>query len=238
MKHCNLCGLVYQAKYTHCSACGNELSDGLAPSSPHSAREAREPLTIVWKGGDPVALSRIVCSLRRAGIRAFVKSSEDHLVFGLGMPRPRYEVNVFQSDYEVARYFVVPIRETLPFESLEPHEATHEARQDAAPKAVQDAESLASPSAESLAAPETVSTSPRVPMQLTSKWTPAHATVKIWSGDDSGVADMLARCLAENRIGFRCEGASPAMQIFFVCPEEAVQAAEIVSAIVESVSQA
>ncbi len=215
-KHCNLCGLVYQVKYTHCSACGNELTDGLAPSFPRSAREAREPLTIVWKGSDPVALSRIVCALRRAGIRAFTKSTEDHLVFSLGMPRPRYEINVFQSDYETARYFVVPIRESLPFESLEPHAAAQEVAQ---PEPLNPAP-----------------TSPRVPLTLTGEWSPARATIEIWSGDDSGLADMLARCLAENRIGFRCQGASPSTQHFFVCPEESPHAAEIVAAIVDSVS--
>jgi predicted amidophosphoribosyltransferase len=221
-KHCTLCGLVYQSKYTHCSACGIELSDGFAPTSPHSAREAREPLMIVWKGGDPVALSRIVCALRRAGIRAFTKSTEDHLVFSIAMPRPRYEINVFKSDYEIARYFVNPVRETLPFESLNEQESDQQS--------VQESPHEANPPSSTTAA----SSSPPVPAKLTPKWSPARATVEVWSGDDSGIADMLARCLAENRIGFRCEGASPTTQHFFVSPEEAPHAAEIVSAIVES----
>jgi hypothetical protein len=225
-KHCTLCGLVYQTKYTHCSACGIELSDGLTPTSPRSTREAREPLMVVWKGSDPVALSRIVCALRRAGIRAFTKSTEEHLVFQIAMPRPRYEVNVFKSDYEVARYFVVPVRETLPFESLIPQEADQEAAQ----QVTQESGAVASPDAASIPS--------RVPMKLIAKWSPARAIIEIWSGDDSGVADMLARCLAENRIGFRCEGASPTMQHFFVCPEESAHAGEIVTAITESASHA
>jgi hypothetical protein len=216
-KHCTLCGLVYQTKYTHCSACGIELTDGLAPTAPHSTREATEPLIVVWKGSDPVALSRIVCALRRAGIRAFTKSTEDHLVFQIAMPRPRYEINVFKSDYEIARYFVAPVKETLPFEALNQQEATQES---AVP-----------------ATPDVVSTSQRAPVKFTAKWSPARATVEIWSGDDSGVADMLARCLAENRIRFRCQGASPETQHFFVCPEDSVHAAEIVATIVDSVSQ-
>jgi hypothetical protein len=216
-KHCTLCGLVYQTKYTRCSACGIELSDGIAPTSPHSTREATEPLMVVWKGSDPVALSRIVCALRRAGIRAFTKSTEDHLVFQIAMPRPRYEINVFKSDYEVARYFVVPVRETLPFEALTQQEATQES--EAPASTAQDSTSL------------------RVPVKLRGKWSPARATVEIWSGDDSGIAEMLARCLAENRIRFRCQGVSPETQHFFVAPEESAHATEIVATIVDSVSQ-
>jgi hypothetical protein len=228
-KHCNLCGLTYQVKFTHCSACGNLLSDGLIPTIPQSDREALEPLTIVWKGDDPVALSRIVCALRRAAIRAFVKSSEDHLVFGLGMPRPRYEVNVFQSDYQVARYFVLPIHETFPFDSLAIQEATPVVAPEAAHES---AESIASS-----ASHDAASIPPRAPTKSSGKWSPAHATVEIWSGDDSGIAAMLASCLAENRVNFRTEGTSPATQHFFVIPEESAHAAEIVAAIVDSVSQ-
>jgi predicted amidophosphoribosyltransferase len=233
-KHCNLCSLIYQVKFTHCSACGNLLSDGLIPTIPQSDREALEPLTIVWKGDDPVALSRIVCVLRRAAIRAFVKSSEDHLVFGLGMPRPRYEVNVFQSDYQVARYFVLPIRETLPFDWLAIQEATPEVVREAA---IQNAALEASESAAPSSAPDADLNPQRPPTKSSGKWSPARATVEIWSGDDSGIAAMLASCLAENRIAFRCEGTSPATQHFYVIPEESAHAGEIVSAIVDSVSQ-
>ncbi len=221
-KHCNLCGLVYQTKYTRCSACGNELSDGMSPSSPSTAREAREPLTIVWQGSDPVAISRIVCALRRAGIRAFTKSTEDHLVFTLAMPRPRYEINVFQSDYEIARYFVAPVRETLPFESLAPQEV--------------EAQEIPPQSPLESKLDSSVVPAPRAAAKSRPKWSPSRATIEIWSGDDSGVADMLAHCLAENDIRFRSEGLSPATLHFFVSPEDSAHSAEIVTAIVESVS--
>jgi hypothetical protein len=106
----------------------------------------------------------------------------------------------------------------LPFEALAQQEATQES--------------------DLPASPDSVSGSPRVPIKVKAKWSSARATVEIWSGDDSGVADMLARCLAENRIRFRCQGASPTKQHFFVCPEESAHAAEIVAAITESASLA
>jgi hypothetical protein len=221
-KHCTLCGLVYQTKFTHCSACGIELTDGLAPTSPQSTREAREPIRIVWQGTDPVALSRIICALRRAGIRAFTKSTRDHLVFGIAIPRPRYEINVFKSDYEIARYFINPVRETLAFDQL--------SEQEGDPIAVQQSPlEEQEPSAAGAA-----SASAPAPAKSTPKWSRARATIEIWSGDDSGIADMLAHCLAENRIRFRCEGMSPSTQHFFVTSEDAAHAAEIVTAIVES----
>ncbi|HUK32090.1 MAG TPA: hypothetical protein VLV89_13315 [Candidatus Acidoferrum sp.] len=228
-KHCNLCYLIYHVRFTYCSACGCELSEGLAPSAPRSAQEALEPLTIAWIGSDPIAVGRVICTLRRARIRAFVKSTEDHLVFGLAMPRPRYEVIVFQSDYQVARYFVAPIRETLAF-------ATYEFQEPVAESAPREGAREAEKSLDLSVSFDAASVSPRALGKLSGKWSSALATVESWSGDDSGVAAILASCFAENHIGFRCEGASPATQHFYVVPEEFAHAAEIVAVIVDSVS--
>src|SRR5713226_9216185 len=80
-------------------------------------KSADGALELVWRGSDPVAFSRVISALQAAGIPHHSKSTHDHLVFGLGIPRPRYEVRVLQSDSAMARDLVTPIGETLPFET-------------------------------------------------------------------------------------------------------------------------
>ena len=68
-------------------------------------KSADGALELVWRGSDPVAFSRVISALQAAGIPHHSKSTHDHLVFGLGIPRPRYEVRVLQSgDGEGPRY--------------------------------------------------------------------------------------------------------------------------------------
>src|SRR5205807_7749987 len=80
-------------------------------------KSADGALELVWRGSDPVAFSRVISTLQAAGIPHHSKSTHDHLVFGLGIPRPRYEVRVLQSDSAMARELVTPIGEPLPFET-------------------------------------------------------------------------------------------------------------------------
>jgi hypothetical protein len=69
----------------------------------------------VWRGGDPVAVSEVINTLRDAGIRHHVQPTNDHLVFELGMPRPKYAVRVFASDTAKAKELLADIRESSPF---------------------------------------------------------------------------------------------------------------------------
>jgi len=52
---------------------------------------------------DPVAVSEVIAILREAGVQHHVQATNDHMVFELGMPRPKYAVRVFASDKEKAR---------------------------------------------------------------------------------------------------------------------------------------
>src|SRR5207245_10281841 len=83
--------------------------------------EKEEPadgaLELVWRGSDPVAFSRVISTLQAAGIPHHSKSTQDHLVFGLGIRRPRYEVRVFQSDSTMPRHHVALFDETLQFKT-------------------------------------------------------------------------------------------------------------------------
>jgi hypothetical protein len=82
---------------------------------PLDQRQQNEGIVMVWRGGDPLAVSEVVNRLREAGIRHHVHATNDHLVFELGMPRPKYAVRVFASNVSKTTELLADIRESLPF---------------------------------------------------------------------------------------------------------------------------
>jgi hypothetical protein len=111
-KYCPLCGAEFPATYGRCTVCGVELVElGLRGQLPNGQAK-NDRLVVIWRGGDPVAISEVVSALRGAGIRHHVESTHDYLVFGLAMPRPKYVVRVLQGDAEEARKLLAGISES------------------------------------------------------------------------------------------------------------------------------
>lgn len=102
-KYCPLCNTKYAESFRKCSVCGVDLVPEEMRGRPLHENEWKEKIVIVWRGGDPVAVSNVVSALREAGIRHHVESTHDYFVFGLAMPRPKYTVRVFQSDEEKSK---------------------------------------------------------------------------------------------------------------------------------------
>jgi hypothetical protein len=115
MKYCPLCDAEYAAGHTRCTVCGVELVAEELRGRPLDDRQRKERILMMWRGGDPLAVSEVVNRLRESGIRHHVQATNDHLVFELGMPRPKYAVRVFESDAAKATELVADIRESLPF---------------------------------------------------------------------------------------------------------------------------
>jgi hypothetical protein len=115
MKYCPLCDAEYAASNTRCTVCGVELVPEELRGRPLDEQQRNERIVMVWRGGDPLAVSEVVTRLREVGIRHHVQATHDHLVFELGMPRPKYAVRVFASDVSKATELLADIRETLPF---------------------------------------------------------------------------------------------------------------------------
>lgn len=110
-KYCPLCDAAYADDHTRCSVCGVDLVPEEQRGRPLSERERNERLEAIWRGGDPLAVSEVITALREAGIRHHVQPTNDHLVFELAMPRPKYLVRVFASDAARARELISGIRE-------------------------------------------------------------------------------------------------------------------------------
>ncbi len=105
-----------------CSVCGVELVPEELRGHPLDERQRKEKIVLVWKGGDPLAVSEVIHILRDAGIRHHVQPTNEHLVFELAMPRPKYAVRVFLSDLARAKELLANVRESAPFALDEPAE--------------------------------------------------------------------------------------------------------------------
>src|SRR5580700_4962366 len=117
MKYCPLCDAEYAANHAQCSVCGVDLVPEQLRGRPLDERQRKERIVVIWRGGDPLAVSEVISALRDAGIRHHVQPTNEHMVFELGMPRPKYAVRVFASDAAKARELLADIRETAPFAS-------------------------------------------------------------------------------------------------------------------------
>ena len=115
MKYCPICDAEYDDAYAQCSVCGIDLVPEHLRGQPLDERQRKEKIQVVWRGGDPVAVSEVIHILRQAGIRHHVQPSNEHLVFELGMPRPKYAVRVFASDAAAAKDLLADVRESAPF---------------------------------------------------------------------------------------------------------------------------
>jgi hypothetical protein len=114
MKYCPICDAEYDDAHRQCSVCGIELVPELR-GRPSDERQRKEKIQVAWRGGDPVAVSEVIQILREAGIRHHVQPGNEHMVFELGIPRPKYAVRVFASDVAAAKELLANVRESAPF---------------------------------------------------------------------------------------------------------------------------
>ncbi len=126
MQYCPLCDAEYAASHAQCTVCGVDLVPEELRGRPLDERQRNERILIVWRGGDPLAVSEVISALRDAGIRHHVQPTNEHLVFELGMPRPKYAVRVFASDVARAKELLSDIRESAPFALTAPDEPVGE----------------------------------------------------------------------------------------------------------------
>jgi hypothetical protein len=116
MNYCPICDAEYTAAHKQCTVCGVDLVPEEHRGKPLDEQQRNEPIVVAWRGGDPLAVSEVVSTLREAGILHHVQPTNDHMVFELGMPRPKYAVRVFSSDAANAKALLGDIRETAPFD--------------------------------------------------------------------------------------------------------------------------
>ena len=207
MKYCPVCDAEYSDSHTMCSVCGIELVPEALRGRPLDERQRKEKIVLAWRGGDPTAVSEVIHVLRDAGIRHHVQPTNEHLVFELGMPRPKYAVRVFASDLPKAKELLADIRESAPFALDEPSdpEPAHAVQPEHPP------------------APRSIH-----------EWNAAAANLELWSGEDGALADLLEACLRENRIGVRREERPPDQVRLLIMPADQTPSREIIREVLEA----
>jgi hypothetical protein len=203
-RYCPLCDAEYAASHAQCTVCGADLVPELLRGRPLDDQQRNEKIVVIWRGGDPLAVSEVISALREAGIRHHVQPTNEHMVFELGMPRPKYAVRVFSSDAVKAKEQLSDIRESPPF--------------------ALDESDL----------PQDVEETSRTASVTEHQWIPARATVEIWNGEDGALAELLEACLRENRIGVRREGAEPGAQRLLIMSVDEAAAREIIREVREA----
>jgi hypothetical protein len=206
MKYCPLCDAEYAASHEQCSVCGVDLVPEELRGRPLDEQQRNEKIVVIWRGGDPLAVSEVISALRDAGIRHHVQPTNEHMVFELGMPRPKYAVRVFSSDAAKAKELLSDIRESPPFALDQTDNLEDETRKWASRR---------------VSAPE-------------HDWNPTAANIEIWSGEDGALAELLEACLRENRIGVRREAAKPSRFRLLVMAADELAAREIIREVREA----
>jgi hypothetical protein len=205
-KYCPVCDAAYSAGHYRCTICGVELVPEELRGLPLSDRDRNERIEVVWRGGDPLAVSEAVAALREAGIRHSADFTRDYYVFGLAMPQPRQEIRVFASDVARAKELLAGIPQGFAIGA------------EGSPVTASEAKEKSRTTRQRPAGP----------------WNPAAATVEIWTGEDAALARLLEDCLRENRIGVRCGGREPGIMRLSVMPQDEAAAREIVREIIEA----
>src|SRR5580692_7074085 len=206
MKYCPLCDAAYAVGHEQCSVCGVDLVPEELRGHPLDEQQRKEKIVVIWRGGDPLAVSEVISALRDAGIRHHVQPTYEHMVFELGMPRPKYAVRVFSSDAAKAKVFLSDIRESAPF-------------------ALDQTDDLDPESPKQASGPVSASEH---------EWNPAAANIEIWTGEDGALAELLEACLRENRIGVRREGTKRSHFRLLIMPADEPVAREIIREVREA----
>jgi hypothetical protein len=170
-----------------------------------------DPPQLVWRGGDPIAFSRVIARLREAGIPHEVMATSEHLVFELGMPRPFYQVKVLRSHLSEALALVAEISDTPAFGLSRHRESDYSAEENQA-------------DASSVAAVETSRHSDQ-----------EEPSIEVWAGDDSNFAEAFQDCLGANEIVYRIISEQTGNFRVFVGPSQESRAREILREMTEGV---
>lgn len=181
---CPVCKAEYRDGYTHCADCDVDLVESLQPAS--DAGE-HDPFVQVSSARWNSALARQTAALDAQKI-PYRTLDRDEFAMGLLGGGVLHTIWVPPSQIEAARAALAP--------ELEYEEAHPEG--DADPELGDPGEALA---------PEDgadVGPSPVHP----DRWNPGDATVPIWKGAESNIADMVVICLRENGIHWRVDDGS------------------------------
>ena len=222
--YCPLCGAEYRPGLTVCSDCQVDLVPDPPREPPTGADSA--PFVLVWSGNDLRKHAEVCEALDRQKIPVRTLRRDDHLFGPTTHP-----------DFEV--FVPVDVRSSAR-EAINQAETSEDDSEQLANSRVFEIPAEDGPINDAFSDDDDGDEEHGNSQNLD----PQDATVEIWSGQDAGVAAMIASSLRENQIIFRSdpdvnEPESPSEEAhpttLFVFPEGEKRAKEIVREIVNAV---
>jgi hypothetical protein len=250
---CPQCKAEYRQGFTVCADCevplvwqlpaSSEAQSG-ADSSNKGPELAEDPLCSFWSGDDPRIHAELCQLLDEQGIPHKTIRREDHL-FNLNSKSP-FQIGIPFSCFEKAEASVQEAygteEERQPASHLLPSgtdqlsgtrkglawldDRLRSVRADS--DSPFDSATTALPEEPSWGRTSAVSDHAWDPHH----WYPEDATVKVWSGDQPGLGEMIAASLRENQVHARLDGTEGKCALF-VLPGDETRAREIIREIVE-----
>jgi hypothetical protein len=215
--YCPICGAEYRPTFTVCSDCQANLVPD-PPSKPlEDAPAVDGPFVLVWSGTDPRRHAEVRELLERENIPEHTVRREDHLVNPT--IHPAFEV-----------YVPAVLKPRAKAALNEPNFGEVEEEQ-AAESGILE-----------IPAEDDYQNEDDDHWDL-ADWHPEDATVEIWSGQGSDMADMITASLRENQIHYRTssdetnpanEPEETAIERLFVLPDDEARGKEIVREIVNA----
>jgi hypothetical protein len=252
---CPLCKAEYRQGFTVCADCDVDLVWQLpAPSDDDSqpdlsgtgAAPADDPLCAFWNGDDPRIHAELCQLLDEQGIPHKTIRREDHL-FNLNS-KSAFQIGIPFSCFEKAEAAVKEAygtEEEVPTApNLLPSGKEHVTEAGIFSSLLDLAKGSARAVGEGVAA----SHSPQIATQeefsspgnsQNSRWDPEHwypedATVKVWSGDQPELGELIVASLRENQVHSRLDSTQGKCALL-VLPDDESRAREIVREIVEGI---
>lgn len=210
--YCPQCGAEYLPRATVCSDCQVALVP-VPPRPPEKDSSSQEDyIVLVWSGSNPRQQAAVQKILEHENIPSQVLRKEDTI---LPLGHAPIEIYVPSSFAEKAT------------EILNQMEPSREPEEDDTSNEIPGEDDLPEGGEE---------------YRDLQHWNPEAATVELWAGQDTDLAEMIRACLRENQIPCRSSGdegesdtAAASAQRLYVLPEDEARAKEIVREIVDAV---
>jgi hypothetical protein len=203
---CPKCKTEYRPGFTHCPDCDVDLVSELPPDARRGDMGAQR---VVWKGEDEWQCVALCRELQSAEIPYKVSQTEKYRDARMGSHWD-YEIAVPPAEYEKAKN-LLGIGDEPEKDEGQADQTDDAWRDSPEPARVFDTAAEANESDSSAG-----------------QSSPEEASVEICSLDAPDAASFLEICFKENQIRWRCETIHGGAHRFFVAPEDASRAREIV----------
>lgn len=233
---CPVCHAEYRQGFTQCNDCGVNLVPSLAANANLSLVEANpndDSVLLLWSGVDPRFFTALKDALHDAGIEYDENPAVPQLLSAVR--RDTFQIRIRSADSPAAEKLLAEIsgrdagQDRTPLDMLADSTTTVDPFHLGRPvfNRAGNGEGTEGPSA------QTESDADDVPEDFVEHFDPENATVEVWTGTDSEMAQVFQECLSNVGIGCVVNADRGQAQVF-VTPAAEERAREVIREIEEA----